>query len=91
MQEACKQIQQVSSWEEYFARIGVPTPSKEELIEWYPSSADVQLSLTHFSTPHFRLRRSVANSERKGYHDPRKFRRFLGEKYALITLSGKRY
>jgi len=39
MQEACKQIQQVSSWEEYFKRIGVATPSKEALIEWYAAAA----------------------------------------------------
>ncbi|ELR24103.1 ubiquitin carrier protein [Acanthamoeba castellanii str. Neff] len=61
LQEACKQIQQVASWDEYFARIGVKAPTRDELTEW--------------------LRQSVANSARKGYHDPRKYSRYLTEKY----------
>lgn len=60
LQEACKQIQQVASWDEYFARIGVKAPTRDELTEW--------------------LRQSVANSARKGYHDPRKYSRYLTEK-----------
>jgi hypothetical protein len=35
LQEACKQIQQVASWDEYFARIGVQAPTRDELTEWY--------------------------------------------------------
>ena len=48
-QEEVREILEVFSWEEYFSRLGLPMPDKNELLLW--------------------LKKSVTNSERKGYHD----------------------
>jgi hypothetical protein len=56
LQHACKQIQQVSSWDEFFSRIGLPAPDQDHLAQWF--------------------RQAIANSARKGYHQPKRFRSY---------------